>query len=137
MGCSLPGFFELISCSLQLGGQGRADRLLLSDSPKQLRFTRGEELRQAGLEFFHPIHGYLVYVSILYSPNHRYLNLNRNGVVLRLLEDLHDALTAVDLGLSLVIKFRAELRERRQLSKLGEVSLELSGNLLHCFELCG
>ena len=55
--------------------------------------------------------------------------------MLRLFEDLDDALATVDLRLRLSIQLRAELGERRQLSELGEVTLELPGNLLHRFEL--
>src|SRR5262249_44815825 len=128
---------ELLGCSFQFTSQSGADGLLLSDSPKQVRFARGEELRQTRLEFLHAIDAYLVHISILHSPYQRYLNIHRDRVVLRLLEDLHDALASVDLRLGLGIKFRAELRERRELSKLGEIPLELSGHLLHGFQLGG
>ena len=52
-----------------------------------------------------------------------------------MLEDLHDALATVNLCLRLGVEVRPELRERRQLPKLGEVPFELSSNLLHSFEL--
>src|SRR5262249_58636581 len=58
-----------------------------------------------------------------------------NWVVLRLFEDLDDALATVNLCLRLGIQLRAELGERRQLAKLREIALELPCNLLHGFEL--
>src|SRR5215468_6142195 len=133
---SLPGLFELIGCGLQVGRQGGTKGLLFGDLPEQLGFARGQELRQAGLELLDPVHGYMVYVSILNPPKHRYLHFDRDRVVLGLLEDFHDALAAVDLRLRFGIEFRTELCECRQLPKLRELPLELPGDLLHGFELC-
>jgi len=133
---SLPGLFELIDGGLQLGRQVGTKGLLFGDFPEQLALARRQELRQAGLELFDPLHGHMVYVAILGCPKHRYLDLDRDRVVLGLLEDFHDALAAVDLRLRFGIEFRAELCERRQFSKLREFPLELSGDLLHGLELC-
>ena len=58
-------------------------------------------------------------------------------VVLRLIEQLDDPLAAVDLGLRRRIQLRAELREGGQLSKLRQVALQPSGDLLHRLELGG
>ena len=107
----------------------------LRDLAEQLGFAGGQELRQLGLELLDPLHRHVIHISVLHRPDHRHLDLDRNRVVLRLLEDLHDALAAVDLRLRLGIQFRAELREGRQFPELGEVALELSGDLLHGFDL--
>src|SRR5215831_20929043 len=96
---SLPGLFELIDCGLQVGRQGGTKGLLFADLPEQLGFARRQELGQAGLELLDPVHGHMVYISVLNPPKHRYLYFDRDRVVLGLLEDFHDALAAVDLGL--------------------------------------
>src|SRR6516225_1230788 len=70
---SLPGLFELIDGGLQLGRQVGTKGLLFGDFPEQLALARRQELRQAGLELFDPLHGHMVYVAILGCPKHRYL----------------------------------------------------------------
>ena len=91
----------------------------------------------ARLELFDSIHRHVIDVSVLHRPDHADLDFDRNRAVLGLLEQLDDALPAIDLRLRRGIQLRAELRERRQLPKLCEVSLELPGHLLHGLELRG
>ena len=57
--------------------------------------------------------------------------------MLRLIEQLDDALAAVDLGLRRRIELRAELREGGQLAKLRQVAFQPSSDLLHRLELRG
>ena len=71
-------------------------------------------------------------------PDHGHLSLDSDWAVLGLLEDFHNALAAIDLRLRLCVEFRAKLREGRQLTKLCEISFQLTRDLLHGFELrCG
>src|SRR5262249_567801 len=112
-----------------------AEALLLANPDKELVLPGGQEVRQLGLELLDLFHGHLIYVSVLHRPNYRHLDLDRDRVVLRLLEDFHDAFAAVDLRLRFGIEVRTELREGRELAELREIALELSGDLLHAFEL--
>ena len=78
---------------------------------------------------------HVVHVAVLDGPDHRHLHFDRHRVMLRLLEELDDALAAIDLGLRRRVELRAELGERRQLAELREVALELAGDLFHRPEL--
>ncbi len=69
------------------------------------------------------LHRHVVHVAVLHRPEHRHLDLDRDRVVLRLLEDLDDALAAFELRLRLRIEVGAELRERRQFAELRQVAL--------------
>ena len=135
VGVHFQRLLELVGRGLQLGRQRVAERLFLADLREQLGLPRGQELRQLGLELLDPLHRHVVHVPVLDRPDHGHLDLDGNRVVLRLLEDLHDALAAVDLRLRLGVEVRAELRERRQFAELREVALELPGDLLHRLEL--
>ena len=57
--------------------------------------------------------------------------------MLRLIEQLDDALAAVDLGLRRRIQLRTELGEGGQLPELREVAFQPAGHLLHRLELRG
>jgi len=56
------------------------------------------------LEFLDPIHWHIIHVAVLDRPDHGNLGLDRNRTVLRLLENLDDALATVDLRLRLGIQ---------------------------------
>src|SRR6266576_3826810 len=133
--CSLPRLFEFVGDGLQVSRQRVADRLFLFDFGEQIDFPGGQEFRELGLELFDPLHRYLIQVPVLRGPDHGHLDVDRNRVVLRLLEDLHNAFAAIDLRQRFGVEVRTELRKRRQFPELSEISLELSGHLLHGFEL--
>ena len=88
-----------------------------------------------GLELLDPLDRHVVHVAVLHRPDHRHLHLDRHRVVLPLLEELDDALAAIDLGLRRRVELGAELREGGELAELREVALELPGDLLHRLEL--
>src|SRR5215471_4552484 len=132
---SFPGLLEFFGGSLQLGLQRVAELLFPSDLGQQLTFARGEVFRQLVLELLHPLHGHLIQVTVLRGPDHDHLDLDRNWVVLLLLENLHNAFAAIDLRLRFFVEVGAELSERRQLPELRKVALQLSGHLLYGLEL--
>src|SRR5580692_13184727 len=133
--CSFPSLFEFVGHSFQLRHQRGAEPFLVVDFLEQLSLARTQILSQLILEFLDPICWHIIHIAVLSRPNHSYLNLDRNRAVLGLLEDLDNALAAVDLRLRLGIKFRAELGEGCQFAELSEVTLELSSNLFHGLKL--
>src|SRR6202142_3439348 len=133
--CSFPCLLELVGDGFQLRHQRGVESFFIVDFPEQFSSPRGQVVSQLILEFLDPICRNIIHIAVLSRPNHSYLNLDRNRAVLRLLEDLDNALAAVDLRLRLGIQFRAELSEGCQFAKLSEVTLELSSNLFHGLEL--
>src|SRR5215510_9216498 len=133
--CLLPRLFEFAGDGLQVGRQRVTERLFLVDPGEQLGFPGGQEFRELGLELFDPVHRHLIQVAILHGPDHSHLDVDGNRVVLRLFEDFHDALAAVDLRQGFRVEVRTELRKSRQFPKLSKVALEVSRHLLHRFQL--
>src|SRR6267143_2140940 len=134
-GCSCPRLCECVGDGLQLGLQCVAERVFPFDRGEQLDVPRGQKIHECGLEGPDPRHRHSVHVSVLHRPDDGHLDLDGNGVALRLFENLHDALATVDLRLRLGVEVGAELRECRQLPELRELALELAGDLLHGLEL--
>jgi len=56
-------------------------------------------------------------------------------IQLRLLEELDDARTAVELRLGFRVEVGAELREGREFAELGELALQLAADLFGGLEL--
>ena len=95
----------------------------------------GHELGVPVLKFLDALHWHFVHVAVLHHPEHGDLSLDRDRVVLRLVEELDDALATVDLALRGGIEVRAELRERGQLAELRQIALQPSRYLLDGFHL--
>src|SRR5215204_6942774 len=91
----VPALFEFADGRLQCRREIVIDRSLGSDARKQGGLPRSEELRERGLEFLHACHWNIVEVAMLDRPQHRDLHFNLNRAVLRLLENLDDALAAI------------------------------------------
>jgi len=53
----------------------------------------------AGLEFLHLLYRHLIQIPVLNRPDHGHLDAQWDGIVLRLLENLHHPLAPIDLGL--------------------------------------
>ena len=134
---SRPEQLELLGGVLQLAHQRIVQRLAFDDVAEQGRFRGRQELGEPAWKFLDALHGDVVDVAVLHHPENGHLNLDRNGVVLRLVEQLDDALAAVDLGLRRRIQVRAELREGGQFAELRQVAFEPSGHLLHRLDLGG
>ena len=63
------------------------------------------------------------------------LLLDREGLILALLENLHQPAAAIDLSLGRLVQVRTELRKGRHLAVLSEVEAEAPSHLLHCLNL--
>ena len=104
---------------------------------QQLGFAGGQEIRQLGLEILDLVHRHVVHETVLHRPQNGDLHLDRDRVVLRLLEDFDDALAAFELRLRLGVEVGAELRERRQFAELRQIALDAAGDLFHRLDLRG
>src|ERR1700745_912094 len=100
---STPALFELLCRGLQLSRQRGSELLFSTDFLQQFGPPCRQEFCQLGLVLLDAVNRYLVQVPILDRPEDGHLNLNWNGTVLGLLEDLHDPLSAINLRLRLGI----------------------------------
>ena len=92
----------------------------------KLSFRVCEIILELLLKFFYPLDRNRIEKTILHRPKNGHLLLDRNRIVLHLLEEFDDALTAIEPRLGRGVEIGTELRERRQLAELREVELDLS-----------
>src|SRR5690606_31974633 len=81
--------------------------------------------------------GDVVHEAVLDGPESGDLLFHGNRVVLRLLEEFDDAAAEVELGLGTGVEIGAELGEGGELAELGQLTLNLTGDLLHGLDLRG
>src|SRR4029079_4066299 len=79
----------------------------------------------------------VVAVAIRDRPNYQDLILNLHGFVLGLFEDFSQAPPAFELVLSRLIEIGTKLCERSQLTKLGKIDPQRTGDLFHRLDLRG
>ena len=96
------------------------------DGGEHAFFAGLEIILQLRLKLLHPLDRDLVEVAVLHRPEDGDLLFDRNRVVLRLLEQLHDALAAIELRLGGGIEVGTELGEGGQLAELRQVDLDLA-----------
>jgi len=96
---SFPSFFELVRGGLQFRRQCWAEQFFCGDLCEKAYLACAEEFRQPQLKVFDALDWNVIEISVLDGPQDRHLNGGRNGTVLWLLEDFHDALSAINLGL--------------------------------------
>src|SRR4030095_48436 len=94
-----------------------------------------DEVEQLGFKVAHVLNGNIIGVTVTRSPNDQYLFFNLHRLILRLLENLNQALTAGELRLRCFIQVRTELSKRLQLSELRQIDAQSSGNLFHRLDL--
>jgi len=89
------------------------------------------ERPQLRLETLHVLHGHVVDVTADAGVDHDDLLLYRNGNVQPLLQQLGEAVAAVELRLRGLVEFGAEGGESLELAELGQVDLECANDRLH------
>ena len=89
------------------------------------------------MKFFYALNWNWIEKSILHRPKNGNLLLDRNRIVLKLLKQLDDALTAIEPCLGCRIEIGTELRERGQLAELRQIELYFAGDLFDRFNLRG
>ena len=109
--------------------------LLLPDVAVDLRRGRVDVLEERLLELAHLVHGERVEVAVGAGEDRDDLALDRQRLVLVLLEGLDHAHAAVELALGRGVELGAELREGRHLAVLGQVEAQAPGDLLHALDL--
>src|SRR5581483_4438584 len=108
---------------------------LLDDAAEDLRMTRFDELVELGFERAHVADRHVVEKPVRAGVNDRDLTLDRQRVVLRLLQQLDQPGAAIELLLRGLVEVAAELRERRQLAILREREPQGAGDLTHGLDL--
>ncbi len=115
----------------------RRQLLLLVDVLLDVGVLAGKEAQQSLLELADPLHRHVVHVPLGAREDGDHLLREGHWRVGRLLEELGHALAAVERGAGALVEVGSELREGLELVVLGEVELELAGDLLHRLGLGG
>src|ERR1051325_9870599 len=126
---------KLLHYRVELALQLIVEGLFLGDSGEQLRRARFDELVELALERAHVRDGDVVQIAVGAGIDHRHLALDRQRLVLRLLENFDQPRAAVELRLRRLVEIAAELRDRRQLAVLREVEAQRAGDLPHRLDL--
>jgi len=102
---------------------------------EQCAFAGIQEFLQVvgGVDDLFDVHG--IEEVILHRPEDRRLHFDRERIEGGLFEELDDARAAIELGLGACVEIGTELRERRQLAELSELTLELARDLFGDLEL--
>src|SRR5215510_10823419 len=95
------------------------------------------ELQQLRFKAAHVINLHIVDIAIGCCPNNQDLLLNRHWLILRLFQNLSQALTARELRLRSLVEIRTELSEGLQFSELSKIKSQRSRHLFHRFDLSG
>ena len=90
-----------------------------------------------GLVALHLVDRHAVDVAVGAGEDHEHLLLDRHRRVEALLQQLGEAVAAVELGLGHLVELGAEGGEGLELAELGEVELEGAGDRLHGLDLGG
>ena len=104
---------------------------------EQTFFPRPQVFLQLDLEFLDSLDRHRIEIAVLHRPHNRHLFLDRDRIVLHLLEQLDDALTAIEPRFGRGVEIGTELRERRELAELREVQLHFAGHLFDRLDLRG
>src|SRR5262249_6546833 len=110
--------------------------LLVRDLRKELWMDAREERHQELLEAADGLDWNVVEQALRAREDQRNLLLDGQRRILTLLEYLDHALSARQLEQRRAVEIGAELRERRELSILGQVQPELARDLAHGLDLC-
>src|SRR5690606_7304260 len=102
---------------------------------QDLRPLRAQELHELTLEGAHALDRDVIEMAVRGRPDDRDLLRERQRLVLRLLQDLDQALTARQLLLRRRVEVRAELRERLDVAVLRQREAQLAGDRAHGLRL--
>ena len=108
--------------------------LLLGDAGQHGRMPRLEEAIQLLLVAAQLFDGHRIEEALRRRVDDRDLLLDRQRLILRLLQNLHQPAAAIELRLCRLVEVAAELRERRELAILREVEPQRAGHLAHRLE---
>src|SRR5438270_10055376 len=95
----LPGLLEVGDRLLHLCFEVVAERLLLADGVEYAGVRRFDEAQEVGLEASHVLDGDVVNLSARRGPDDEHLLLDLHRLVLRLLQNLDEALAAREVRL--------------------------------------
>ena len=92
-------------------------------------------VEQLAFEATHVVDRQAVEVALGAGEHHDDLLLDGHRAVLRLLQQLDQAIATLELGLGDGVELGAERGERLELAELGEVELQRAGDALHRLDL--
>src|SRR5215213_3608148 len=111
------------------------ENLLFDDLRQHAGVAGFDEAIELLLQPPHRRHLGRVEIAARGGKDEEHLLFDWQGTILRLLQDLDEALAPCELLLGRLIEVGAELRERRELAILREVEPQRAGNLPHRFDL--
>src|SRR6185312_9230735 len=121
---------ELLQRGMDAVAQIVVERFFRGNVLEQLRLRRVEVGIQSVLECPNLFHLQVIEVALRSGEQNNHLFLGREGMELRLLQQLGKARSAVELVLRDLVQIAAELRESGQLTVLREVQLQRRADLL-------
>jgi len=128
---------EFLEDLLEFGVGLVGELLLSSDAFDDVGVFGLEMLQEEALELADLAGLHLVEESTHTGEEHASLLLNDHGHILLLLEQLGQLLASVEQVLGGCVEVRSELREGSDLSVLGQLELERTGDLFHGLDLGG
>src|SRR5438034_131339 len=126
---------ELLDRRLECRLERIVELLLLADIGEHFRIPRFDEEIQLRLEVAHLGDGNRIEVAVRAGIDDRHLALDRQRLVLRLLQHFDEPRAARQLLLRRLVEVAAELRERRQRAVLREREPQRAGDLAHRLDL--
>src|SRR4051812_12305896 len=128
---------EFLQRRFDLRLQVVVDRLLLGDAAEHVRVARLKIAIEVVFVPAHVLDRYVIEETLGRGIDDGHLLLDAKRLVLRLLQDLHQATAAIELRLRRLVEIAAELGERRQLTVLRKIEPQRSGHLPHRLDLRG
>src|SRR5947209_6696372 len=86
---------------------------------------------EGSFPFHNPVNRYVIQVAVGGGIDSHDLFFNGHRLILRLLENFRQTLTAINAALRNFVEVGCELREGGQFAELGKVETERAGNLFH------
>src|SRR6266511_404862 len=128
---------ELLRCRRQVVPDLIVETLLVANRSKHVAVARFHEPMELVLEGTNILDGKRVQQPLGTGVHDRDLLFDGQRLILRLLEEFHEAGAAIELLLRRLVEIAAaELRESRQLAVLRPVESQRACDLSHGFDLC-
>jgi hypothetical protein len=136
-GCGLfsPGVFEVRQSLLQISCDFVCQTLLLANTLQKTWMRILDEFQQSGFKASHVFNGNVVSITIAGGPDDEYLVFDVHWLILGLLQDFNQALTARELGLRRLVQIGSKLREGLQFPELSKINSQCSSDLFHRLDL--
>src|SRR5665213_596064 len=122
---------ETFDRRFQLGGGVIRKIAALADGIEDVGILAAQQRQQAVLEGAYLVERKRIEIAVGAGPDHADLLFHLQRRELRLLQEFSQSRAAIEQALGRGVEVRTELRERRHFAVLGELALDLAGDLLH------